>query len=142
MLAGGSPRYHLYPAKDGKIVACGAIEQKFWLGFCTAIGLAGGIHQRLARSGGDARCRRETHRGAQCRTNGGRSLPRPIAARPIVVPLEQAMRDPHFVGRGLVRPHKIESASGKMMPGAAAADLRRSFAQAGREKWRRQPGEN
>ena len=30
MLAGGSPRYQLYPTKDGKIVACGALEQKFW----------------------------------------------------------------------------------------------------------------
>src|SRR5450631_2293538 len=39
-LVGGSPRYRLYPTKDGKIVACGAIEQKFWLAFTAAIGLA------------------------------------------------------------------------------------------------------
>ena len=38
-LVGGSPRYQLYPTSDGKIVACGAIEQKFWLAFTTAIGL-------------------------------------------------------------------------------------------------------
>src|SRR5665213_374835 len=28
-LVGSSPRYQLYPTKDGRIVACGAIEQKF-----------------------------------------------------------------------------------------------------------------
>src|SRR6185503_7941462 len=29
-LSGGSPRYQLYPTSDGKLVACGALEQKFW----------------------------------------------------------------------------------------------------------------
>src|SRR5471032_320197 len=38
-LVGGSPRYQLYPTKDGKIVACGSIEQKFWTAFTNAIGL-------------------------------------------------------------------------------------------------------
>src|SRR5580765_847249 len=38
-LVGGSPRYQIYPAKDGKLIACGAIEQKFWLAFAKAIGL-------------------------------------------------------------------------------------------------------
>ena len=33
----------------------------------------------------------------------------------IVVPLEQAIQDPHFVERGLFD-HKIESAAGKTMP--------------------------
>src|SRR5262249_57017648 len=39
-LAGSSPRYQLYPTADGKLVACAALEQKFWLAFVTAIGLA------------------------------------------------------------------------------------------------------
>ena len=39
-LVGGSPRYQIYPAKDGKLVACGAIEQKFWVAFTRAIALA------------------------------------------------------------------------------------------------------
>ena len=38
-LVGGSPRYQLYATKDGKLVACGAIEQKFWESFSAAIGL-------------------------------------------------------------------------------------------------------
>ena len=39
-LAGGSPRYQLYPTRDGKLVACAALEQKFWEAFTAAIGLA------------------------------------------------------------------------------------------------------
>jgi crotonobetainyl-CoA:carnitine CoA-transferase CaiB-like acyl-CoA transferase len=29
-LVGGSPRYRLYPTRDGKVVACAALEPKFW----------------------------------------------------------------------------------------------------------------
>ena len=39
-LAGGSPRYQLYPTRDGKLVACGALEEHFWERFTAAIGLA------------------------------------------------------------------------------------------------------
>src|SRR5262249_10842680 len=40
VVAGGSPRYQLYPTRDGRLVACAALEQKFWLAFTAAIGLA------------------------------------------------------------------------------------------------------
>ena len=40
LLTGGSPRYRLYPTSDGRFVAAGAIEQKFWEAFTAAIGLA------------------------------------------------------------------------------------------------------
>src|SRR6185312_2140803 len=39
LLSGGSPRYHLYETRDGKIAAVAALEQKFWLTFTRAIGL-------------------------------------------------------------------------------------------------------
>ncbi len=113
-LVGGSPRYRLYPTKDRKIVACGAIEQKFWLAFCTAIGLA----DKFAN---DFRAPAATC-DAVARLIGARTSDewRPIFAAAdccttIVVPLEQAMRDPHFVQRGLFD-HTVESASGKTIP--------------------------
>ena len=114
MLVGGSPRYRLYPTKDRKIVACGAIEQKFWLAFCKAIGLA----DKFAN---DFRAPAATC-DAVARLIGARTSDewRPIFAAAdccttIVVPLEQAMRDPHFVQRGLFD-HTVESASGKTIP--------------------------
>ena len=36
---GGSPRYNLYPASDGRLVAVAALEQKFWNVFCAKIDL-------------------------------------------------------------------------------------------------------
>jgi alpha-methylacyl-CoA racemase len=38
-ITGGSPRYHLYETRDGKIAAVAALEQKFWESFTAAIGL-------------------------------------------------------------------------------------------------------
>jgi alpha-methylacyl-CoA racemase len=110
-LGGGSPRYRLYPTKDGKLVACGAIEQKFWAAFSQAIGLPAEFvnDMRDPNATRDAVAKliaartsdewRSMFAAADCCTT-------------IVVPLEQAMRDPHFVARGLFD-HKVESASGK-----------------------------
>ncbi len=38
-LAGGSPRYQLYPTGDGRVLAVAALEEKFWTVFCNAIDL-------------------------------------------------------------------------------------------------------
>ena len=53
-LVGGSPRYQLYPTRDGKLVACGALEQHFWAAFHCRDQACGGIHRRPARSDSDA----------------------------------------------------------------------------------------
>jgi alpha-methylacyl-CoA racemase len=113
-LAGGSPRYQLYPTKDGKLVACGALEPKFWAAFTQAIGLPA----ELANDFRDPKATRD----AVAKLLAARTAEewRPIFAAAdccttIVVSLEQALRDPHFVARGLFD-HKVESASGKSMP--------------------------
>jgi alpha-methylacyl-CoA racemase len=113
-LVGGSPRYRLYPAKDGKLVACGALEQKFWLAFCKAIELAAEFTDDLRDP---AATRDAVAKLIAARTS---DQWRPIFAAAdccttIVVPLEQAMRDPHFIARGLFD-YKVESASGKAIP--------------------------
>jgi len=56
-LAGGLPCYGVYPTKDGGAMALGALEPKFWQGFCEAVGrpdLSGEGHT-LAEGGDDAR---------------------------------------------------------------------------------------
>ncbi len=113
-LTGGSPRYQLYPTKDGKIVACGALEQKFWLAFTAAIGLApqfvdderdpaasiAAVAALIAAR--DAKAWRPVLAAADCCVT-------------IVSTLEEALRDPHFVERGLFA-HKVAGASGAMLP--------------------------
>jgi alpha-methylacyl-CoA racemase len=99
-LVGGSPRYQIYPTKDGKLVACGAIEQKFWMAFTAAIGLAAEFVNDLR----DSKASRDAV--AKIIISKTADVWRPILAAAdccatIVMPLEQAMRDPHFVERGL-----------------------------------------
>ena len=113
-LVGGSPRYQIYPAKDGKLIACGAIEQKFWLAFAKAIGLPTPLVDDTQNP--------KTTRDAVARLIATRTSDewRPIFAAAdccttVVIPLEEAMRDPHFVERGLFA-HQAATASGKKLP--------------------------
>src|SRR5215212_9502233 len=113
-LVGGSPRYQLYPTRDGKIVACGALEQKFWLAFCTTIGLPAPLMNDLADPEGT--------RGAIATIIAGETAahwaPKFAAADccvTIMASLEEALHDPHFVERGLFA-HSVPGASGAAMP--------------------------
>lgn len=113
-LTGGSPRYQLYPTGDGKLVACGALEQKFWLAFTAAIGLAPEFID-------DARDPEAT-KVAVAAIVAGRTADewRPLLAAAdccvtIVATLEEALRDPHFTGRGLFA-HAVAGPSGATMP--------------------------
>jgi crotonobetainyl-CoA:carnitine CoA-transferase CaiB-like acyl-CoA transferase len=110
-LVGGSPRYQLYPTKDGKLVACGALEDKFWAAFTSAIGLPSELID-------DTHDTRET----VAKLIAARTADewRPVLAKAdccatIVVPLADALRDPHFVERGLFA-HRLEAESGATMP--------------------------
>jgi crotonobetainyl-CoA:carnitine CoA-transferase CaiB-like acyl-CoA transferase len=130
-LVGGSPRYQLYPTKDGRIVACGAIEQKFWQAFTAAIGLP----PELADDG-DAP---KTTRMAVGQLIAARTAEewRPILAAAdccatIVTPLEEAMRDPHFVARGLFA-HEVDL-GGKTVPALPVPIVPAFRARPGRKK--------
>ena len=114
MLVGASPRYQIYPAKDGQLVACGAIEQKFWLSFTGAIGLA----QEFIDDNRDPKATRNAVAKLIAARTSAEWKPILAAAdccATIIVPLEKAMRDPHFVERGLFA-HELEGASGKTVP--------------------------
>ena len=109
-LTGGSPRYQLYPTRDGRLVACGALEDKFWRAFVAAIGLAADLVD-------DTRDPAAT-KAAVATIIAGKIADewRPIFAAAdccvtIMASLEEALRDPHFVERGLFA-HRVASAGG------------------------------
>lgn len=113
-LSGGSPRYQLYPTRDGKLVACAALEQKFWLAFTAAIGLAPAFID-------DGRDPAAT-KAAVAAIIAGRTAAewRPILAAAdccatLMATLEEALADPHFIERGLFA-HKVSGPSGATMP--------------------------
>jgi alpha-methylacyl-CoA racemase len=99
-VTGALARYHLYPTKDDRLVACAALEQKFWLAFVAAIGLPEPFINDLRdpaaakKAVGDIIATRTADEW------------RPIFAKAdccvtVVASLEEAVRDPHFVQRGL-----------------------------------------
>lgn len=113
-LVGGSPRYQIYPAKDGKLIACGALEPKFWAAFTQAIDLP----REFIDDTRDPKATRE----AVAKLVVARTSEewRPIFAAAdccatVIVPLEEAMRDPHFVERGLFA-HEVGTEWGKTLP--------------------------
>jgi crotonobetainyl-CoA:carnitine CoA-transferase CaiB-like acyl-CoA transferase len=113
-LTGGSPRYQLYPTRDGKLVACAALEQKFWLAFCAAIGLAPVLI--------DDRADAAATTAAVTRIIASRTAQEwhPVLAAAdccatIVTELEHAIADPHFLDRGLFA-HEVVTAKGTTMP--------------------------
>lgn len=99
LLAGGSPRYRLYPTADGRLLAAAPLEQKFWQAFCEAIGLPPALRDDIADPVATAR-----------------AVAAIIAARPaahwravferadccctIVQDLAAALADPQFRARG------------------------------------------
>ena len=113
-LAGGLPRYQLYPTKDGKIVACGALEQKFWMAFTTAIGLPAEFVNDL-RDPNATRAAVAQLIAAQTAEHWRPIFAAADCCATIVASLEEAMRDPHFVERGLFA-HRVETGTGKTWP--------------------------
>jgi alpha-methylacyl-CoA racemase len=113
-LAGGSPRYQLYRTRDGKFVACGALEDHFWAAFTAAIGLEPVLQD-------DGKDPAATQRGVAGIIAGKTAEAwRPVLAAAdccatVVASLEEATRDPHFVGRGLFSA-KISAPSGATIP--------------------------
>ena len=130
-LVGGSPRYQLYPTRDGKIVACGALEQKFWLVVLQRDRLAGAADGRSRRSGGDEAGVAEI----VARETAEHWRPKFAAADccvTIMASLEEALHDPHFVERGLFA-HQVVGRVGQDHAGAAGADRGDVARGAGRE---------
>jgi crotonobetainyl-CoA:carnitine CoA-transferase CaiB-like acyl-CoA transferase len=113
-LSGGSPRYQIYPTRDGKFVCCAALEQRFWEEFTAAIGL----DPKYA----DDRDDPTATKAAVAAIVAGKTADewRPVLAAAdccvtIMATLEQALNDPHFAGRGLFA-HRVAGPSGAAMP--------------------------
>jgi alpha-methylacyl-CoA racemase len=108
---GDSPRYRLYPTKDGKLVACAALEPHFWNAFCAVIGLS----KELALDSRDPDATRDAIKTIIAAETSDYWRPKLAAAdccATIVATLEEALADPHFIDRGLFGP-KVEMPNGQ-----------------------------
>ena len=108
---GDSPRYHLYPTKDGKLLACAALEPHFWNAFCVTIGLP----QELRIDTRDPLATRDAIKKIVAAETADYWRPKLAAAdccATIVATLEEALADRHFIERGLFG-RKIEMPNGQ-----------------------------
>jgi len=133
LLTGASPRYGLYATADGWFLAVGALEPKFWQGFCDGIGLEARLR--------DDRRDPEATRAAIARIIAGesaahwRDVLEPLdCCCTVVRTLEEAVNDPQVTARGLLDA-QVEEPGGRRLVSTPlplapifreqAADLRR-----------------
>jgi crotonobetainyl-CoA:carnitine CoA-transferase CaiB-like acyl-CoA transferase len=96
--------YTVYETADGERLALGALEPKFWRGFCERIGRADLIPLQHATGADGARVLSEVRDILRRRTRAewlAIFSDADVCLTPILTPLEVA-RDPHVVARGLL----------------------------------------
>ncbi len=100
LVTGGSCRYRLYPATDGRFVVVAALEQKFWDVFTEAIGLESDLRD-------DAKAPEDTTRrvaeiiGSKPSDHWHAIFAKADCCCSIVRTAEEAMADAHFAARGV-----------------------------------------
>ncbi|WP_026757563.1 CaiB/BaiF CoA transferase family protein [Sediminimonas qiaohouensis] len=99
-LTGGLARYRLYSAADGRQIAVGALEEKFWQAFCDVIGQP----QDLRDDWSDpVACSAEVARrlGSQPSAHWEPLLSAADCCCSVVKTPSEAAADPHFAARGV-----------------------------------------
>jgi crotonobetainyl-CoA:carnitine CoA-transferase CaiB-like acyl-CoA transferase len=100
LLTGGSPRFQVYPTADACFLAAAPLEQRFWERFAELIGLEVPLRDdRRDPEATKARVR-AIIRGHDAAHWQARFAGEDVCCN-VVAALEEAVRDPHFVGRGL-----------------------------------------
>jgi crotonobetainyl-CoA:carnitine CoA-transferase CaiB-like acyl-CoA transferase len=99
-LTGGLARYRLYSAADGRQIAVGALEEKFWQAFCDVIGLPEDFRDDWSDP---VACAAEVARrlGSQPSTHWEPLLAAADCCCSVVKTPAEAASDPHFTARGV-----------------------------------------
>ncbi len=113
LVTGRTPRYQLYPTKDGLLMAAAPLEDKFWAAFCAMIALPETWRDDEKDPKGTAQ--------AVAALVAGKTAAEwePLLAEAdcccsIVKTTEQAFQDPHFAARGLFA-DKVANEAGATM---------------------------
>lgn len=129
LLSGRVPAYRLYACADGRTVALGALEPKFWIELVTALGLPGLAGDGLdAGERGEEAGRRVAEAFASSPSGEWLALAAdrgiPLAA---VRGLDEAARDPYLLSTGALvserGPGGTPYTATRTTPGAGRADL-------------------
>jgi crotonobetainyl-CoA:carnitine CoA-transferase CaiB-like acyl-CoA transferase len=101
-VGGGYAFYHVYETGDGKYLALGCLEEKFWQGFCRAIGREDLIPEQFATGSRQESLIAEVRRilGQKTRQEWMDLLAQYETCVTPVNTLEEALQDPHIQQRG------------------------------------------
>jgi alpha-methylacyl-CoA racemase len=113
-LTGGSPRYGLYPTKDGRVVAAAPLEQKFWETFCDVIGLEHEFRKN-AKNSAATKARITAIIASETADVWRSRFAGKDCCCSIVASLADAFSDPHYVARGVFQ-HVLVNPEGATMP--------------------------
>jgi crotonobetainyl-CoA:carnitine CoA-transferase CaiB-like acyl-CoA transferase len=104
LLTGGVPCYGVYPTRDGRWLAVGALEAKFWRALCETIGRPDLVAGHLASGAAGAKVRAELETVFAARTlaEWSRAFDGVDACVTPVAMLDEALDDPQFTARGMV----------------------------------------
>lgn len=116
IFVGSLPRYSLYRTKDERLLAVGALEDKFWADVCAFLDLPAALRDDLAtpaetRAAVAAKVAERTHAEWTAALAGTAFCVTPVAS------MAEALADPHFVARGLFA-HSVATPSGAVLPAA------------------------
>lgn len=126
LLDGSRPAYAVYRTKDGRHLAVGALEPKFWRAFVEVLGLEHLEASGLDAGAAGARVRAEVQAALETRTAAEwkHAFDAADACVEVVAGLDDVVEDAHLVARGAVRP------GGAVSGPVRVADAERAFAAA------------
>jgi crotonobetainyl-CoA:carnitine CoA-transferase CaiB-like acyl-CoA transferase len=114
VLTGGSPRFQIYRTADARFLAAAPLEQRFWERFAELIGLEP-AYRDDRRDPAATRARVAEIIGSRDAAHWrARFAGEDVCCAPVAT-LEEAVRDPHFVGRGLFA-GAVTDADGRSIP--------------------------
>ncbi|HEX3244228.1 MAG TPA: CoA transferase [Chloroflexota bacterium] len=126
LVTGGSPRYNVYQAADGRYIAVGALEDRFWIRLCSLLGLDAA---ELDEAGDPFAVREEVAgRIASQPSDHWRELfeGEDVCCN-IVRTVQEALADQHFQKRGLFdRTLTLDGESMPALPSPIVPSLRES----------------
>jgi crotonobetainyl-CoA:carnitine CoA-transferase CaiB-like acyl-CoA transferase len=102
IVTGGSPRYRLYAAKDGRMIAVAALEDRFWNVFCDLIALEPALRDDASNAAATAAGVARIIASEDAATWAMRFKDQDCCCS-LVRELPEALADPHFVHRGIGR---------------------------------------
>ncbi len=113
LVTGGSPRYRLYPTKDGRLMAAAPLEEKFWAAFCETIQLPAKWREDAGDPEGTARAVAALV-AARTAAEWEPLLAEADCCCSIVRTMEEALADPHFAARRLFAETLVNEAGARM----------------------------